>query len=289
MTTQIPSVLRKLVPCTVLSIVVAAVMSGASEFTRSDIVDERVHLVAHAVLPHVPELPSLPSSTGCRFYPTIERLPLIGSLGDRTGEPAPGHEILLQASLESDRVALLFLLLLVSTLCWSVIAAWKLGQIDRERGGTALVSLMCRLTLVGTPFLMLLSMLYWPLVSFWGTLAFELADTRPGAPPIIDSPTTRGAIALGLWLSSAWATIAAAGVRPKAAHTSGAQTALAPYGDVPRSWDVPTAQGACGLDTARVRGRRSTRRAARVLLGGTITSLLCAPLIEGLARAMLFE
>lgn len=249
------------------------------ELSRLDAVDELVRKVAQGVSPLVPDFSGLPASgeSGCRMYPVIQRFTLHGLTIADTGRVLTPLEAYRMTSATAEMVAPLFLGLLTSSLVWSlVVMRGRGGAIARSR---PLPTVMLLSLLIATPFFLAASALYWPIVSFWGTVAFDFVATRGLNHPPVDSDLTRIAIGAGLWsLCSCVSISMLRRTLTRAGHSSGTERSESAKEDA-SWWAVES--GSVGFGARLWRATRGT------VIAVVIIGLLCSPLVGGvMSRVM---
>ncbi len=276
--------------CVGVSGVVAVCGARLIELSRLKSVDESVGAAARWVSGRMPDLGALPSpgQSGCMFYPVIERFALTGVTDTDTGRILTPMEAYRATSSTTETATWLFVGLIVSALVWTL-------ALLRERPDRSVHRLMARATVHSAPFVLAASAVFWPVVSFWGTLGFDLADTRGVSPPIVDSDLSRTGIGVGLWMACSVATVvfARSGLRrervqsatdnqARAGRMCAAQgvssdgrlvTTLGPEACAPRA----TPHSRVGIGRLALRGATAL----------TIVVLLCSPLVLGVVMGAL--
>ncbi|MBX3315253.1 MAG: hypothetical protein KF902_00160 [Phycisphaeraceae bacterium] len=265
--------------CGVLALVVAVLGSHAIELSRLDVVDERVRAVAEGVSRRVPDFSGLVlfNETGCRVYPVIQRFTLNEVMVSGTDRVLTPLEAYRATSATAEMIAPLFLGLLGSSLVWSLSIMRGQSGASVAARSLPLPSLMFRSLVASSPFVLVASALYWPIVSFWGTLAFDIVDTRGLNPPILDSGPTRIAIGAGLW-----SMCACAGTALLRKSLSRAGRASQPERSESATVDAPW----WARESERVGfGGRFWRAARGSLIGLATIGLVCAPMVAGVVKA----
>lgn len=290
MLNRVPRAVMGMVVC-LLAFGLACIAARLVELSRLDGVDELVRVLAAGASPHVPDASRLTmlGETECLIYPVIDRFTLTGVTDADSGRVLTPLEAYWATSSTTETTTWLFVGLIVSVLVWTLV-------LSREKPDRSMYRLMARATIHSVPFVLAASALFWPVVSFWGTLGFDLADTRGVSPPIVDSDLSRIGIGAGLWMACSLGTVvfARSGLR-RARFQSTAD-------DQTRAGRIGVAQGPSSdgrlmttLSPETAATAQPTRR-SRVGLGPlvvrgaaalTIVVLLCSPLVLGVVTGAL--
>lgn len=269
----------------------ACIAARLVELSRLDEVDERVRVLAAGVSPHVPDVSRLTmlGETECLMYPVIERFTLNGVTDADTGRVLTPMEAYRATSSTTETATWLFVGLIVSALVWTF-------ALVREKPDRSMYRLMARATVHSAPFVLAASAVFWPVVSFWGTLGFDLADTRGVSPPVVDSDLSRIGIGIGLWMACSVATVvlACSGLRRARVHSATEKQA--------RAGRMCAAQGVSSDGRLMMTLGPAACAAPRTVLGSrvgigrlalrgatalTIVVLLCSPLVVGVVMGAL--
>ena len=264
--------------------------------------DEVVHRFAGRCVVVVPRggVGPILSGRGGVEYPSIERIVLGGARDSATGAPISPWTMFYRHASNPETYSVLFIACLALISVCSVFVLFRHAARPKRTlfaNIGCVASIAWRVALWSALGILVCLFCFWPIVSFWGTLAYISVDRFAEYAWITDSPLTRGAVGAGVLLGVVTVCSACAKriVRGDIRAERMGTRAIAPDGPrcVSCGYDIASLSACpeCGMRA----GQRPPRTVAamfrryRWVFGGAflILVLCCAPLIVGVARILI--
>lgn len=291
--------------------VVTLIASGAMVFSRSDVVDESVRRIAAPLAPIIPKGhlgPFAPAPAGVE-YPVIERVVLLGHVDVLSGAAVSPGRIWWRETASPERVVPLLLLLLIAGAAFAVLSirwCWPPAWPGERFMPGRLAWFAGELAVWSSPLAILCLFLFWPIVSFWGTVSFLAVDVHGAYAWVSDNAATRVLVGAGLTLTFSLGTLAIArcllntfihrGALDGVLQVASSTTACLECGYFSESSErcpecghacVPTRRARFIWPSIRVAPTRARRRFTLVALAALVLGFLGAPLIAGIGGVLL--